>query len=185
MNNSKKKEIENQGLEGEDLFQRWLQTYDAPFLRVDNDVETYTMLFQGKLKRPDFLLLIAGMGLLAVDVKNYKRSKKSNGFFLNFENELNYSVEFEHAFKIFLWYAIRDKDSEGQDKWYFISAYDALEHGEVISRANGTRYFDIAEKHFTLLTDANDIPLLLKERRGITGYLTQMLENALLSTKLK
>jgi len=177
--------IEDQGIEGEDLFQSWLQTYDAPFLRVDNDVETYTLLFQGKLKRPDFLLLIAGMGLLSVDVKNYKRAQKSNGFFLNFENELNYSVEFEHAFKMFLWYAIRDKDSDDKDQWYFISAYDALDNGKVIERDNGTHYYDIAEEHFTLISDAKEIPGLLKERRGITGLLTQMLENAVISTKLK
>lgn len=185
MDNLTRQEINSQGKVGEELFQNWLQSFNTPFLRVDNDIESYTLLFQGKLKRPDFLLLITGMGLLAVDVKNYARSRNSGGFFLNFENELNYSVEFEHAFKLFLWYAIRDKDSEDVDQWYFISAYDALQHGKPIKREDGTHYYDIEEKHFTLVSDANEILGLLRARRGITGYLTNMLETALISTKIK
>ena len=175
-----------QGKEGEDLFQKWLQNFDAPFLRVDNDTETYAQLFKGKLKRPDFLLLITGMGLLAVDVKNLTPVKKEEGgFFLDFEEELNYSVEFEHAFKIFLWYAIRDKSAESDNKWHFISAYDALQNGEIKTRENNTHYYHIAGKYFTVIENANDVPELLKDRRGVTGFLTSMLESAILSTKLK
>lgn len=186
MNYQTKQKRSEQGKDGENFFQKWLQDFDTPFLRVDNDTETYAQLFKGKLKRPDFLLLITGMGLLAVDVKNLTPAKKTGGgFFLDFEEELNYSVEFEHAFKIFLWYAIRDESSKDTNQWHFISAYDALQHGKVTARDDGTHYYHIPEKHFSVLRDAKDIPELLKNRRGVTGFLTSMLESALLSTKLK
>lgn len=179
--------VEKIGQNGEVLFRDWLIKWGMPFLYIDNGIESYAPLFKNNIKRPDFMLLVDGMGLMAVDVKNYSRSKRSGGFFLNFEGELNHSMQFEQSFKLFLWYAIRDNSSDDLDRWYFISAYDALDKGVPYDKKgkNEGIYFDIAEEHFTVMTDAARIDKLVKARRGFTGFLTQAIEGWVLASKLK
>ena len=182
MNDQKKKEIKEQGKEGERLFRDWLKECDAPFLYVDNGYESYTTLFKNKIKRPDFLLLVSGMGLLAVDVKHLSKTK-NNGFTLTIENELKYAIEFEHAFKLYLWYAVKVKGEES-DNWYFISAYDAIKHGEQKQNYSTKEwYVEISIKHFTIMTDAKRIDKLLKHSKGITGLFTDMVEGYFRSTR--
>lgn len=175
MSSNISEDIAQQGQRGENAFREWLQKSNAPYLYVEQSYENYSTLFKNKIKRPDFLLLVFGMGLLAVDVKHFKRSR-SGGFTIDVEKDLKFTMEFEQAFKLYLWYAIKDVNSN-DGKWYFISAYDAIQHGDLKkNKAKGSRFVHIDRKHFTELSNAERIDKLFRRRLGFSGMFTRRLE---------
>lgn len=66
--------IEEKCKEGETAMNEWLKVNNLSYLFVAQTPETFSSLFKGKVKRPDFLVLLESIGLIAIDVKNYTLS---------------------------------------------------------------------------------------------------------------
>lgn len=133
-----------QGSIGEKALNDWFQGQQLPYVSICQNPDTFSTLFPGYVKRPDFLLLMPSLGTLAIDAKNYKLS--GNVFTLELEEELLKSVAFERLFRFPVWYAYMDPNANGQ-VWYFISALKAVEVGKV--RKNGSTGADFLAIHIT------------------------------------
>ena len=157
------KEIAEKGKEGEDAMNDWLKANGLSFVAVCQEPTTFAPLFTYDLKRPDFLLLLESVGLIAIDAKNYKQSE-GGGYTLKLETELRRAVAFERLFRIPIWYAYFSKENE-KIVWYWISALKAIEVGQ--SQTNGTTYEDfltIKIDHFEKIESNADLGKLYTQR---------------------
>jgi len=69
--------LEGLAKEGEKLFRNWMVKYDANFLYIDNEIESYTPLFKNKIKRPDISNVGYWKGAYGpVDVKSYNTKNR-------------------------------------------------------------------------------------------------------------
>lgn len=154
--------IIQQGAAGEAALNKWLQNQQLSYVAVCQAKETFSPLFSGDVKRPDFLILFESIGLIAVDAKNYTYS--GGVYTLSIETELKRSLTFERLFRIPLWYAYYD-ETNGQEGWYWISALKAAEVGEVRTR-NGTNqsFLAIKREEFEYMTEAKDLAKLYTHR---------------------
>lgn len=59
----------DKGPEGEKRFREWLAQNKLGFVPICQQKETFATLFFGAVKRPDFLVLIDSIGIIAVDTK--------------------------------------------------------------------------------------------------------------------
>ena len=175
-------DIIQQGKEGEDAFQTWLNSEELGFLRIDQDWKSMSSVFKESVKRPDYLLLLPSIGFIAIDVKH--SSLNSSCFTLTIDNELERTIAFEHYTRIYLWYAYKDKDYSGNSIWHFISAHKALEKG--IKKRNQKKnisYFSIKLKYFERVTKSEDLSKLFNSRIGLLGKFTRAIEHSLSSIK--
>lgn len=156
------KKIKEQGAAAEAALNKWLKENKLSYVAVCQAKDTFSPLFTGDVKRPDFLLLFESIGLIAVDVKNYKLS--GGGYTLKLEDELKRSLVFERLFRIPLWYAYFD-DTDGVESWYWISALKAVEVGE--SRSNGKtkeQFIFIKRSECEHIVEATDFAKLYTHR---------------------
>ena len=154
--------IETKGKEGEDAFNSWLNNNGLSFLYVDQSVDTFSTLFKNNVKRPDFLLMLESIGMLAVDVKNYTQSQGT--YTLNMEQEFLRSLSFERLFRIPLWYAYKS-EKNGETIWLWISALKAIEVGSIsINNRSGEKFLRIDVKHFEEIKTNQDIGKLYTHR---------------------
>lgn len=121
--------LEEKGLIGEEALNDWLQSIGISYLYINQSPETFARLFKGALKRPDFLVLLESIGMIAVDAKNYKLF--NGGYSLPLRSELQRVLAFERLFRIPVWYAYRGEGSHENHVWYWISALKAVEVGKV------------------------------------------------------
>ena len=70
------KENQIKGQQAEAAFQAWLDKSNVPFLYIDQKIETYPAKLLARLKRPDFLVGVVGIGTLALDAKGYRLHDK-------------------------------------------------------------------------------------------------------------
>ncbi len=170
-----REKILQQGREGEESFQQWLQQNNLGFLRINQDWESMSPIFRESVKRPDFLLLLPSIGFIAIDVKNYSLS---NGVFtLKIDDEIDRAVAFEHYTRIYLWYAFKDSNSDSRGRWYFISAHKACEVGELKHNAiDNVSFFRIKIDEFEIIENANDLKKLFNSRIGLLGRFTRAIE---------
>lgn len=157
-------DIEQIGREGEYLFAQWLDENGLGYVAVCQEKAAFARLFKGALKRPDFLVLLDGLGVIAVDVKNCALHE-GHEFTLEYERELKRSVAFERAFRLPVWYAYKQAE-DGMTVWYWISAIKAIVEGGVPrpNRKDGTKYLAIDRKHFTRVTQNSDLGGLYTQR---------------------
>lgn len=155
-------EIAQKGLDGEQALNKWLNDNGLSYLYIDQKSETFSRLFSKSLKRPDFLILLESIGLIAVDAKNYQFS--GGVYTLNMENEFQKALTFERIFRIPLWYAYLGYEDD-QEVWYWISALKAIEVGEVrTNRKRGDNFLAIKREHFETITCNNDLGKLYTHR---------------------
>ncbi len=154
--------IKAKGDEGEAALNKWFQDNNLCYLFISQDSSSFASLFRDTIKRPDFLLLIESVGLIAVDAKNYKRS--GGVYTLKLEEELVRVLTFERLFRIPVWYAYRGKND---NEWYWISGLKALEVGV---RRNNTKkneeFLAIKLEHFAAITSGDDIGKLYTQRHS-------------------
>jgi len=171
-----------QGRDGEKSFSTWLNENNFGFIEIKQNADDLANVFKGALKRPDFLILLPSIGLIAIDVKNHNVTK--SGFSLNIPTDLAKSIEFETQFKIYLWYAYKDAKSSG-DTWYFISALDAIEHGDQKTNSkNGEAFVYVPLAKFTKVQSGEDMSKLLSTRIGTIGTVARMVESYFSTAKL-
>ena len=139
----------------------WLDTAGLGYLYVAQSPERFAGLFGDEVKRPDFLVLIDSLGLIAVDVKNY--TAKNGEYTLKFEKEVKKVIAFERIFRIPVWYAYLSK-AENQT-WHWISALKAVEVGEMRSRRDtGEKFLSIKMKEFVEIRGNADLGKLYTQR---------------------
>jgi hypothetical protein len=140
------------GKKGEETLNEWLKAETLPYLYVGQSPDTFATLFPGAVKRPDFLILLQSLGLIAVDAKNYKFS--GGVFTLNLEQELRKMITFERLFRIPVWFAYMHEDGK---KWYWISGLKAVEVGEVRVNKNNEKFLALKLEDFAEITTSKDM----------------------------
>jgi hypothetical protein len=154
--------IKDQGQIGEQALNEWLKEQKLSYVAVCQSTETFSPLFSADVKRPDFLLLFEALGMIAVDVKNYKLS--GGVFTLELEAELRRSIAFERLFRLPVWYAYCDENNFGKE-WHWISALKAIEVGEVRKNSKkSTSFLAIKKEHFEHIASAIDLSKLYTHR---------------------
>lgn len=152
-----------QGKIGEDALNKWLSYSGLPYVSICQSPETFSQLFSGNTKRPDFFLLIQSIGLIAIDAKNQKFYEDRQNYTLNYDKELRRALMFESLFRIPLWYAYYD---ESENQWYWISALKALEKGD-LRQQNGDKaesFLAIKREHFVSIKTADELSKLYTHR---------------------
>ena len=100
-----------EGLQGESSFRCWLLRSKLGFLEVDQTFHTLPYYLRRIVKRPDFLVGILSVGMVAVDVKS--RVSVMKDFVIIEEAEYESFSAFERYFGLRIWYACYlDKDFE-------------------------------------------------------------------------
>lgn len=150
----------------EDAFESWLKREGFSYLPVCQSKEHFAPLFQGNLKRPDFLILVDSIGMIAVDVKAYKLSRRQ--YTLPYESEFQRAVAFEQMFRMPVWYAYWNFE-EGFAHW--ISALKAAEVGTLRQNLRDQRsFFSIDLEHFQPVRTNEDFGRLYTARmRNLNG----------------
>lgn len=149
------------GEDGEQAMAEWLDTAGLGYLYVAQSPERFAGLFGDEVKRPDFLVLIDSLGLIAVDVKNY--TAKNGEYTLKYEKEVKKVIAFERIFRIPVWYAYLSK--ENKQTWHWISALKAIEVGVMKSRHdNGEKFLSIKMKEFVEIRANADLGKLYTQR---------------------
>jgi hypothetical protein len=158
--------MEEKGKAGEQALNLWLHRQRLSYLYVGQSPDTFARLFPRTIKRPDFLVLLVSIGLIAVDAKNYKRWK--GGYYsLNLEKELKPVLTFERLFRIPVWYAYMDEEGSGSI-WRWISALKAVEVGK--------RKTNKQEKSDFLLIEASDF-VRVETNNDLCGLYSQSLSS--------
>jgi len=109
----------------EEAFQKWLDSNSYSYLFVEQSPETYARAFRDKGKRPDFLILLNRVGVIAADVKEKKPSANMGHFILDEDREVRKSLEFEKAFKLPSWFVFGNPDDHYRT-WSWISLHSVL-----------------------------------------------------------
>ncbi|WP_372375590.1 hypothetical protein ACDI35_01105 [Xanthomonas axonopodis pv. cajani] len=162
------------GKQGEDAMNAWLQLHGFSYVAICQAPETFAPLFGTAVKRPDFLLLLESIGLIAIDVKNRNRYKNTC-YSLPYEDELRRAVAFERLFRIPVWYAYFNREDAGQS-FHWISALKALEVGEIKKPHDGSAEFlSIGVEHFEHLHSGGDIARLYAHRLPGVGNLSALI----------
>ncbi|KQR13825.1 MULTISPECIES: hypothetical protein [Xanthomonas] len=154
------------GKQGEDAMNSWLQLHGFSYVAICQAPDTFAPLFGTAVKRPDFLMLLESIGLIAIDVKNYVQFKHANQAYysLPYESELKRAVAFERLFRIPVWYAYFNRQDAGQS-FHWISALKALEVGEIKpARDDNPEFLSIGLEHFEHLHSGDDIARLYAHR---------------------
>ena len=156
--------IEDRGQEGEDKLNAWLRTNGLAYLYVRQSPDTFASLFPGVVKRPDFLVLLDSVGLIAVDAKN--KALYRGVFTLKMESELRRVLAFERLFRMPFWYAYFWRDpASGEVAWYWISALKAIEVGaRRTERKTGEEFLAIDLAHFAEVRCNGDLGKLYTQR---------------------
>ncbi len=157
-----KEEKKRLGREGEDKLNDWFKSQKVAYVAVCQRPDTFAPMFSGTTKRPDFMLLLEGVGMIAVDAKNCAL-RQGDRFTLAKERELKLSVNFERLFRMPLWYAYRNNADE-HSPWYWISALKAIEVGEDAGKQGGEIYLSIKLEHFERMDTAADLAKLFTHR---------------------
>lgn len=151
----------NKGIQGESDFKLWLERNQFSYLHVNALNTTFSTLFKKDVKKPDFILLLESIGMIAVDVKN--SSPYKNSYTLSLGTDCFRSISFERIFRIPLWYAY-NSEIDGQTIWLWISAIKALEVG-VISKNSHTdeNFIRIDLKYFNKIKSKDDVKSMFFE----------------------
>lgn len=106
----------SKGLFGEEQLTEWFQTNGIGFIPVNQSPHTFANVFVASVKRPDFLVLLPSIGIIAVDAKNHQI--KMGGFTIG-EDELQKAIRFEMITRMPFWFAFLSKQENGIT-WYWI-----------------------------------------------------------------
>lgn len=159
--------IEDLGKEGEHALNLWLRREGFSYLYIDQKVDYFAPLFRGNLKRPDFLVLLESIGLIAVDAKNY--TSKNGTLTLKLEKEVRRVMTFERIFRLPVWYAYLGKEND-KEVWFWISALKAIEVGKVLlNAATKEEFLSIPIRYFEKIEKNADMGKLYTHRLRSLG----------------
>lgn len=144
-------DIKARGDFGELKLAEWFGRSGLPYLAIDQERHSFFRDFSGTLKRPDFLLLINSIGLVAIDAKNLE--KFDGGFTFSLRGEILRALNFEQSFRLPLWYAVLC-----DEQWYWISLQKVVGVGRVRrNRHNKQPFLYVGIEHFAKVYLAKDL----------------------------
>lgn len=107
-------------------FKQFLEANHYPHLYVSQATETYGSCTKDYFKRPDFLVSLPSLGLIAVDVKD-RRPHSKGDFILDCEREADRFLNFQRLFMLPGWYCfMSSSQTEHRQVWSFISLDEVL-----------------------------------------------------------
>ena len=137
---------------GETALNNWFKNQNLIYIALNQSQETFARVLEGKAKRPDYLLLIQGIGLIAVDAKNH--TLVNGTYTINLDKELNLGLKFEQLFGLSLWYAYYDSD----ESWYWINRAKAMSVGKQRTNEHTNESFLVIDRsEFEHITTAQDL----------------------------
>lgn len=120
-------------------FKEWLENKGYAYLYIDQSIDCFSSLFKGITKRPDFLVVINSIGIIAVDVKERKISDKYESFVID-EEEIQKLLSFERVFRIPLWLAFSVEAVQFRT-WYWVSLSEVVEKVSLNTRTKDDKPF--------------------------------------------
>ena len=109
----------------EEQFKKWLDDKDYSYFLVDQTPETFARFFKGVTKRPDFIVVINRVGLIAVDVKD-KTPHEKGDYILDESHEIDKYLYFERLTRIPVWFAF-SSDRDQYNNWMWIPLSKVME----------------------------------------------------------
>ncbi len=147
--------IVSKGEIGESALNNWFKEQNLLYIALNQSQDTFSKALKKSAKRPDFLLLIEGIGMIAVDAKNHKLS--NNAYTINVDKELTKGLSFERLFRLPIWYAYY----ESPNSWYWINAIKALEVGSKrINESTKDSFLVVPRDEFEHIQTAADLAKL-------------------------
>ncbi len=154
----------SKGLFGEEQLTEWFQTNGIGFIPVNQSPHTFANVFVASVKRPDFLVLLPSIGIIAVDAKNHQI--KMGGFTIG-EDELQKAIRFEMITRMPFWFAFLSKQENGIT-WYWINALKAYNVGiKRQNRATGNHFFALGLDNLTHITGEQDFGRIFFQKEDV------------------
>ena len=119
-------------------FKRWLDSKNYPYLCIDNSIDTMPEFFRGITKRPDFLLVIKHLGIIAIDVKEGE-PYRGQDFVLDEKEEVIKYLQFERIMRLPVWFVFGSQNYQ-YSTWYWIPLSKVLECELRASSRTGDRF---------------------------------------------
>lgn len=142
-------------------FKEWVNEHSYPYLYIDQNLNTFSTLFKNLTKRPDFLVVISNIGIIAVDIK-FRELSSYQDFILDEEKEISKANSFERIFRIPIWYCFSLKES-GFTTFYWISLSEIQEKMPIkISSMTNERFRAISIKNCKTLGWKDNISKLFE-----------------------
>ena len=102
----------------EQAFKEWLDSKNYPYLRIDDSIDTMPEFFRGVTKRPDFLLVVRHLGIIAIDVKEGE-PYPGKDFILDEKEEVIKYLQFERVMRLPVWFVFGSQKYQ-YSTWYWI-----------------------------------------------------------------
>ncbi len=122
-------------------FKDFLDTHHYSYVFIEQSPLTFSGEFRRRVKRPDFLVDIEGIGTIVIDVKNKFLSRTFKNFTLS-EGELRKLVEYQNLSRHSVWFAISNEICDYLT-WYFIRLDRVEKIGETRKRRDTGEVFRV------------------------------------------
>lgn len=134
---------------GEQLLNDWFIEENIPHLWINQTKESTPNLFPDGTKRPDFLILLQSIGMMAVDSK-YKLSCDLTVDYA----EIGKAMMFERLFRMPFWFVFPN----GQREWFWISGLKVVEVGELLQNSGDqSLFYKVHPRHFVRISTHFDL----------------------------
>ena len=159
---SEKEKTIKDGKDGEEAFAKWLDEEGLGYVWITQTPDTFAARFNGTVKRPDFLVVLESIGVLAIDVKHCTSS--NNEFTLEIDRDLKRILKFERISRIPIWYAFHEKNKVGC--WHWISALKIQEeeYDERTNKSTNKDFLVIKKTEFIEISSNDDLGQLYTQR---------------------
>mgnify|MGYP001773005245 CR=1 FL=1 len=105
-------------------FKEWLDQKGYGYLYIDQSAQTFSEFFRGIIKRPDFLVVLNRIGIIAVDVKERNMPFDRHGapcVTLDEEEEVNKYLAFERLMRVPVWFVFYIGGDYSIQRWVPLS----------------------------------------------------------------
>ncbi len=145
-------------------FKNWLEKHKIPYLYINQEKETFSSVFEDKLKRPDFIILLENFGFILVDVKYKKINTDYGNFCIDFNETKKYS-SLQRRFNLQIWYAISNEESDFKT-WFWIPVSKVLELDKKTKTSSLSKeeFFPISAEEFIQISSNDSIDRLFSKR---------------------
>jgi len=146
-------------------FGRWLEDGTLRHLALQGAQGTaFEPLFGGLDRRPDYLVLLDAVGLLAVEVHDYvQRGPEWKGSTLKIGSTIRLALAFERQVRIPYWYAFLEREDD-RVVWHWISAVKAFEVGKVRTTERAGDFLSLQPHHLERIVRHADLARLYAPR---------------------
>jgi len=155
--------------DAERAFKNWLENHNIPYFYIEQSPETFSGVFRSIAKRPDFLVVIRHLGIIAVDVKSQTINPNigHKNFVLDEENEVKKYIEFEKITRLPVW-IVFGKPEENYNAWYWIPLFKILEFPLKTSSRN--------KKPFRTISTVDCIHINVKQNEPISKLILGLIK---------